>query len=469
MRFFSGLPSSRIAVVGFGYVGSCLGVALADRGHTVVGVDSDHDLVEDLRAGRSRVPEPGLAEALARWAGSPRLSFATDYDVTRNADVVLIAVGTPVDASGVLLTAALEHACRELSSRLRPGQLVVVKSTVAPGTMRTLVAPVLAGSGLVPGQDFGLAHCPNRLAEGSALAQLRELPVVVGGYGRESADAAAAFWRSALDVPVQVVSTVDVAEVVKLASNWWIDANIAIANELARFCARLDIDVLEVIGAANSLPKGDGRVNILLPGPGVGGSCLVKDSWMAWRAGRDRGVALNTVETARRINDAMPEYTCETILDELVKMGRDPASARVAVLGAAFKNGTGDLRNTPVREVVRSLRAAGPQVRVFDPLADQAELEAELGLAPAPDLDDAVAGAHAVAVLAGHQPFREIDPLWLRDRVAMPCLVFDGRLYCTRAEIDRLEALGFRYRGIGRLPPPSPGHAQLLVAGYGRA
>lgn len=171
---------------------------------------------------------------------------------------------------------------------------------------------------------------------------------------------------------------------------------------------------------------------------------------MAWRTGRDRGVTLHTVETARRINDAMPEYTCEMILDELVKMGRDPASARVAVLGAAFKSGTGDLRNTPVREVVRSLRAAGPEVRVFDPLADPAEIEAELGLAPVRDLDAAVAGAHAVAVLAAHQPFREIDPVWLCDRVAMPCLVFDGRAYYARAEIDHLESLGFRYCGIGR-------------------
>jgi len=450
MRFFSSLPRSRVAVVGFGYIGTCLGVALADRGNTVVGVDSDHDLVDDLRAGRSPVPEPGLAEAMATCVGSSRLSFTTDYDVTRDVDVVLITVGTPVDESGAVVITALEQACRELCSRLRPGQLVVVKSTVAPGTTRTLVAPILAGSGLVPDQDFGLAYCPERLSEGCALAQLGELPVVVGGLGEDSANAAAAFWRSAMEVSVQVVASADVAEVVKLASNWWIDCNVAIANELARFCAGFDVDVLDVIRTANSLPKGDGRVNILLPSVGVGGSCLTKDPWMTWRAGRDRGVALETIETARRINDAMPEYTSVTIFDELLKMGRDPATARVAILGVAFKSGTGDMRNTPVREVVRSLQAAGPELRVFDPLADPAEIEAELGLSPSRNLDAAVAGVDAVAVLAGHRPFREIDMMWLRDRVAMPCLVFDGRMYYPRAEIERMTRLGFRYRGIGR-------------------
>ncbi|MBF6329817.1 nucleotide sugar dehydrogenase [Nocardia transvalensis] len=439
-----------MAVVGFGYVGSCLGVTLAERGFTVVGIDNDVGVIEGLRAGRSRIPEPGLAEALARLVGSSHLTFTTDYDAVRSVDVVVVTVGTPVDEAGALSTAPLEQVCHQLAPRLRRGQLVILKSTVAPGVTRTLVASLLAGSGLRPGEDFGLAYCPERLAEGAALAQLRELTVVVGGYDLASAEAAARFWRTGLNVPVHEVPSADVAEIVKLATNWWIDANIAIANELARLCAAFDVDVLEVIGAASSLPKGGGHVNILLPSVGVGGSCLTKDPWMAWRAGRDRGVTLHTIETARQVNDAMPEFSHGLIRDELVKMGRDPAAARIAILGVSFKNDTGDLRNTPVRGVVDALRAAGTEFRVYDPLADPTEVRAVLGVDPAASLAEAVAGVDAVAVLAGHRPFHGIDMEWLRDQVTMPCLVFDGRIYYPPERIERLRALGFRYRGVGR-------------------
>jgi UDP-N-acetyl-D-mannosaminuronic acid dehydrogenase len=436
--------------VGFGYIGSCLGVTLADRGLTVVGIDSDLSMIAELRSGRCAIPEPGLAEAIGRLAGSPRLTFTDDHDAVREVDVVVITVGTPVDQDGALVTAQLEDVCRQLAPRLRAGQLVILKSTVSPGITRTVVAPLLEGGGLQHGRDFGLAYCPERLAEGSALAQLRELTVVVGGCGPDSSAAAARFWRTALDVPVQTVPTSDIAEIVKLATNWWIDANIAMTNELAQFCALFEVDVLEVIAAANTLPKGGGHVNILLPSVGVGGSCLTKDPWMTWRAARDRGARLHTIETARRVNDEMPEYAFEVIRSELVKMGKDPASAKVAILGASFKSDTGDLRDTPVKGVVRALRGIGAEVRVFDPLADPAEIDAELGCPPAPTFEHAVAGADCVAVLAGHRAFHDIVLERLRELVAMPCLVFDGRMYYPPETIRRLRELGFGYRGIGR-------------------
>jgi len=448
MRFLPDSP--RIAIVGFGYVGSCLGVTLAESGLTVVGIDNDQSMVDDLRAGRCRIPEPGLAEAIARLAGSGRFSATTDYDAAGDADIMIITVGTPVDRHGGLLTAQLAEVCRALSPRLRRGQLVILKSTVSPGITRTLVAPLLEAGGLSHEVDFGLAYCPERLAEGEALAQVRELPVVVGGCGPHSGAAAARFWASAFGVPVHPVPSAEVAEVVKLATNWWIDLNIAMANELARYCAALGVDVLDVVSSANSLPKGDGRVNVLLPSVGVGGSCLTKDPWMAWWDGRNRGVRLETIEAARRVNDGMPAYTAELISDELVKMGRDPASARVAVLGVAFKNNTGDLRNTPVKGVVDGLRAAGAEVRLFDPLADPDDVRAAFGAEPATTVDDAVTGADCVAVLAGHRPFYDIDFAALRARVSMPCLVFDGRIYYPAATIQDLRDLGYAYRGVGR-------------------
>jgi len=450
MRFLPESPGLRVAIVGFGYVGSCLGVTLAERGISVAGIDTDRATIDELRAGRCHIPEPGLSEAVARLAGSPMFVPTTSYDAARDADVVIITVGTPVDPHGGLVTEQLTDACQRLSSRLRPGQLVLLKSTVPPGTTRTLAAPLLEADRLVHEVDFGLAFCPERLAEGDALAQVRQLPVVVGGCGPDSTAAAAEFWTRALGVPVHTVPSPETAEMVKLASNWWIDANVALANELARYCAAYGVDVLDVVDSANSLPKGNSRVNVLLPSVGVGGPCLTKDPWMAWRDGQDRGVDLRTIETARRVNDGMPAYTAEVIADELVKMGRDPAGATVAVLGVAFKNNTGDVRNTPVKGVVAALREAGAGVRLYDPLADPAEVCAVFGAAPADSLAAAVCGADCVAILAGHEPFRRLDFAGLRDQVSMPCLVFDGRAYYPRSVVHDLEDLGYAYRGIGR-------------------
>ncbi|MGW5666935.1 nucleotide sugar dehydrogenase [Micromonospora sp. NPDC003776] len=439
-----------MAVVGFGYIGSCLGVTLGQRGMHVVAIDRDESTVDALKRGECRIPEPGLAEAVTRLTASSQLRATTDYAAAADADVVLVTVGTPVDPDRGLVADQLVDACTQLAPHVRRGQLVILKCTVPPATTRTLVAPLLETNGLMHEVDFGLAFCPERLAEGEALQQLARLPVVVGGCGPASTEAASRFWEYALGVPVHEVPSPETAELVKLATNWWIDANIAIANELARYCAALKVDVLDVVSRANALPKGQSTVNLLLPSIGVGGPCLTKDPWMAWRDAQGRGVDLATVATARRANDGMPEYTADVITDELIKMGRDPTLATVAVLGVAFKNNTGDLRSTPVRGVVAALRASGMRVRLFDPLADPDQVVREFGLPLTARLEEAVAGADCLAVLAGHDQFHAVDFANLREHVAMPCLVFDGRMYYPRDTVGRLHEWGYEYRGIGR-------------------
>ena len=442
--------SRSVAIIGLGYVGSCLAVTMAQRGLDVVGIDHLPSVVDDMANGRCRIPEPGLAELVHRLAASTRLTATTDFEAARAADVIVITVGTPVGPDGSMIDVQLTAACQQLAGRLRRGQLVILKSTVPPGTTRGLVAPLLEAGGMVHEVDFGLAYCPERLAEGEALAQLRQLPVVVGGCSPASSRAAAEFWAEALGVPVQVVPQPETAEMVKLATNWWIDANIAIANELARFCSAFQVDVLDVLGRANELPKGGGRVNILAPGVGVGGPCLTKDPWMAWRAARERGLDLQTVATARLVNDQMPVVAAELIAGELAALRRHPGSCVVAVLGLAFKNNTGDLRNTPVKAAVAALLRTGATVRLFDPLADPAEVVRQFADKPARTVEDAVAGADCLAVLAGHDQFRDLDFRRLRERVAMPCLVFDGRMSYPPPVIRLLGELGYRYRGIGR-------------------
>src|SRR5690606_16246269 len=341
-------------------------------------------------------------------------------------------------------------ACAELSKRLRKGQLVILKSTVPPGVPRKLVAPLLEGDGLTVGEDFGLAFCPERLSEGRALHELRTFPMVVGGWCADSGAAAAAFWRRTLGVEIVPCSSLESAEMVKLAGNWRIDHNIALANDLAKLCATLNVDVLEVIAAANTMPKGSGNVNILLPSVGVGGSCLTKDPWMVWRAAHDRGLELDTIPVARKVNDSMPGYTADLIIEELARLGRRPEQAKIAVLGVAFKNNTGDLRATPTLPVVSALLRSGAEVAVYDPLADPGEVERVFGLTPVRTAREALAGADCVAVLALHDQIAAIDLVAFRESVAPSCVIVDGRAYYPRETIDRFRRHGFAYRGIGR-------------------
>ncbi|MFI7443494.1 nucleotide sugar dehydrogenase [Nonomuraea indica] len=450
MRFLPDWESITVSVIGLGYVGSCVAATLTDQGIRVVGVDNDETLVAELAAGHCRFREPGLPDLLARGIASSLLSVTTDYDAVSSTDIVIVAVGTPVRPDGTLVDTQLRGACEELARRIRPGQLVVFKSTVPVGTTRGLVAPLLQGSGLSCGADFGLAFCPERLSEGVALSELRRFPIVIGGWCQDSVDAAAVFWQKSIGVDVVPCGSIEAAELVKLTNNWWVDHNIALANELAQVCARSGVDVLEVIAAANSIPKGEGSVNVLLPSVGVGGSCLTKDPWMLWRSARELGVELRTIPVARTVNDSMPGFTVRLVVEELAKLGKSPETATVAVLGLAFKNDTGDLRATPVAPVVAALRQAGAQVRLYDPLVEAGETEKTFGSGQAESLTEAVRDADCVAVLARHKEFDAVDFAEVRRAAAPSCVVVDGRAYYSRDMIGRLRELGFAYRGIGR-------------------
>jgi UDP-N-acetyl-D-mannosaminuronic acid dehydrogenase len=437
-----------VAIIGLGYVGACVAATLADRGMRVVGVDIDAELVAELNAGHCRFEEDRLAETLRAGRSAGRLRATTDPGAAAAADVVVITVGTPVADDGSLADGQLRRACESLSGHLRPGQLVVVKSTVPPGTTRGLVAPLLEAGGLRAGRDFRLVFTPERLAEGVAMRELRTLPIVVGGLDAEGTAEAADFWRRALEVETITVASAEVAEIVKLADNWWIDLNIAMANELAMYCSLYEVDSLEVIAAANTIPKGGGMVNILLPSVGVGGSCLTKDPLLVRESAARRGLEIRTAAAGREVNSGMPDYTARLVVDGLADLGRDVSEAKVAVLGLAFKNDTGDLRATPTRGVIEALAKAGAEVRLHDPLVDPGEAAEVFGARPEPELADAVRDADCVAVLAYHRCFREVDFGALP--VASPCLLVDGRAYLSAEEISELGARGYAYRGIGR-------------------
>lgn len=442
--------SQRVAVVGFGYIGACIGAVLAEKRYQVVGIDPRTSVVEAVRRGEIEVAEPGLGDMVRETVAQGLLEATTSFDVIATCDIVIITVGTPLGPEDKADTSQVLAACRSVADFIQRDQLVMLKSTVPPGTTEDLARPILESSGLQAGQDFFLAFCPERLAEGRALHELQVLPVVVGGVDESSTERAASFWEDALSVQTIRVGSARAAELSKLADNLWIDVSIGVGNELAKLSQRLDVDVLEVIEAANSLPKGAHNVNILLPSVGVGGSCLTKDPWFVQQLGRSFGLELELPKASRTVNEGMPAYTYELIESELEAEGIAIEDATIAVLGVAFKNNTGDTRFSPVRELLQRLEKSGCELRIHDPLVTVQAIQDMVNVESSPTVAEAIRGADCVAFTTGHDAFRRVTVEELAAAVNPGCLVLDGRMYFDRPHIAEMRAAGLRYRGIGR-------------------
>jgi dTDP-alpha-D-glucose dehydrogenase len=446
-RLGSGTLSA--AIVGFGYIGTCIGAVLAQRGIRVLGIDTSAKLVGEINAGTTSFNEPGLVRAVAETVAAGCLSASTQYEGIRDADVVILTVGTPLGESFDPDLRHIEAASRELARHLRAGQLVILKSTIPPLTTERVVKPLLDASGVAP-QDYHLAFCPERLAEGNALHEFRTIPVVVGGVDEASTEAVSRFWSKALGVATVKVHSARAAEMTKLADNLWIDLNIALANEIAMLCDKLDMDALEVIAAANTLPKAAYNVNILVPSMGVGGYCLTKDPWFVRHLGEKYGLDIKTPVVSRTVNDTMPRYTFEVIRSQLALRGRPLDRAKVAVLGIAFKSNTGDCRYTPTKATIELLERSGCELAICDPLVNAEDAATVTSHKLSASIEEAMSGADCLAFLTGHAQFRAF-PLERMAQLARPgATVLDGRIFYRHEEIAKIRALGMHYKGIGR-------------------
>lgn len=413
-----------VVVVGLGYVGLTLALVMADLGLRVTGVDRSDSVVRGLRAGRSHVHEPGIDDLLRRCLDRD-LSIATE--LPEDGDVFVIAVGTPVvvaDGGHRPDLTALHAATEAVAARLRPGGLVVLRSTVPIGTTRDVVAPRLAaGSGLEPGTGFHLAFAPERTTEGAALRELRTLPQIVGGITSDSVESTAALFREIAPTIVRT-TTPEVAELAKLVNNSYRDLTFSFANEVARIGDGLGVDAIESIRVAN---QGYPRGQVPVPSPGVGGPCLTKDPYILADALPDPERRLSVITAGRAVNERMPAVVADRVLATLREAGVT-AGARILVLGAAFKGDppTDDLRDSPSLEVIRHLEAAGADVRCSDRVIGADELVAA-GLRPAgDDLRAAAAGTHALLILNDHRDHRDLPLADLAAAMADPRLLFDG-------------------------------------------
>jgi UDP-N-acetyl-D-glucosamine dehydrogenase len=353
-----------VAIVGAGYVGVPLAQAFADAGKTVLLVDVDPDRVDALNRGESYIVDVP-SQKLKELVDAGRVSATTDYDELSDADAILIALPTPLSRQREPDLTILVSAAEEISTRLRPGQLVVLESTTYPGTTREKVLPALErGSGLTAGKDFHLAFSPERVDPGRDDWTTQNVPKVVGGIDEASTEAAAAFYAAAIEV-VHRVSSPEAAELTKLLENIFRSVNIALVNELAQLCERMGIDVWEVVEAAATKPFG---FMSFKPGPGLGGHCIPIDPfYLTWKA-REFGFYTEFIELAGKVNESMP-YHCRSLVSQALNHSRERSlkGSKILVLGVAYKPDIADMRESPAVKLIALLLGAGAEVEYHDP------------------------------------------------------------------------------------------------------
>ncbi len=391
----SKIAPMKVGIIGLGYVGLPLAIAFAEEGHEVVGLDADSRKIEALSAGESYI-EDVPATVLAKVGG--RLHATSQYSELSGCDAVLICVPTPLTQSREPDLTYLLDATTSLSAVLVKGQLVVLESTTYPGTTRERLRPILEESGLAAGRDFHLAFSPERIDPGRTDYTIRTTPKIVGGLTDACTARARDLYAEICDEVVEV-SGPEAAELAKLLENIFRSVNIALVNELAMLCDRLEIDVWEVVEAAATKPFGFMRFD---PGPGMGGHCLPVDPfYLAYKA-REIDFYTEFIELAGKVNRNQPMFCVQKMERALNDVRKPMNGSRVLLLGVSYKAGVGDIRESPALKIIRLARALDADVSYHDPHVPDLP---DLGISSV-DLAEGLANCDLACVVTAHP---EID------------------------------------------------------------
>jgi len=454
-------PIKKIGVIGMGYVGIPAAALFADApcfdhvfGFQRASSSSGYK-IDMLNRGESPLKgeEPGLEDLLKKVTKAGKFTCTSDFSKISELDAVTLAIQTPFEDPKSLSPdfSALIEGITNVGKNLRKGMLVVLESTITPGTTVGMAREILEKeSGLVAGEDFALAHAPERVMVGRLLQNIREHDRIVGGIDDVCTKRAVELYTPVLTKGKVIPMTATAAEVTKTAENTFRDLQIAAVNQLALYCEAMGINVYDVRAGVASL-KGEGITRaILYPGAGVGGHCLTKDTYHL-----ERGVTLGTEPLdypedaesiyvlARRVNDFMPKHMFNLTVKALERVGKKPKGIKIAMLGWAFLNDSDDARNPP-SELYRDLAlAAGCEIKVHDP-----HVLHYPGLEIHANIDEVLTGADVVVVFTGHKQYFGLTPAEIKQKMGKKQpLVIDGR---NVVDPDKFINAGFVYKGIGR-------------------
>lgn len=392
----------QVAVIGLGFIGLPLSLSYAMKGAKVIGLDINENHIKDINAGKSHHLEyyqgRSLQEILQEQLARGNFRGTTSYsEAASQVNNYIITVGIDVK-NGDPQLADLQAAMESLSAVLKKGDLVLVRSTVVPGTTEELIKPILEKSGLVAGEDFYLAYSSERIAEGRAFEEFIHMPLAVGGINEVSRQKAKELLQVVTEAPIHETS-IKIVETAKVIENVQRDVNIAMVQEFARLAEALGLDTLELIKTANTHT----RVNLLTPGPGVGGYCLPNALYYLLPKAEEHQVELKLLRLARQINDSIPRLIVDKLSAALVESGRQLAQCKVAVFGLAMKDFSNDDRISPPHDVVNLLLEKGMQVAAYDPaVPSQYEYKVD-------SLAEAVQDADALVYLTVQEAFIELD------------------------------------------------------------
>lgn len=388
-----------ICVVGLGYIGLPTASLLATKGYQVVGVDVSEKVVDTINRGEIHIVEPDLDILVKSAVNSGNLTASLE---AVEADIFIIAVPTPFKDGHEPDLSYIEAATQGICSKVKSGNLVILESTSPVGTTDEVVATILRDTGFDIGNDVFVAHCPERVLPGRILVELVENDRVVGGINEASTDVAVAFYEEFVSGDV-LATNAKTAELVKLTENSSRDVSIAFANELSMICDAEHINTWEVIELANRHP----RVNILNPGPGVGGHCIAVDPWFIVARSPQYS---RLIRTAREVNDAKPNW----VLDRVRRCAERFKSPKIACLGLAFKADVDDLRESPACDIVEALHAENTgELLICEPNLRSHE---HFDLVP---LQTAIDEADIVLLLVDHKPFRKLTAERLNEKIVI--------------------------------------------------
>jgi len=456
-----------VAVIGLGYVGLPLATLCSTKGYNTVGLESNPDVVSRLKNGECPIKDRATADLVTRATKTGRFLPTSDVTDVENCEIYLVCVPTPIDEDNEPDLEPLKISLATLGPFIRRKDIVVIESTVFPGTCEEIVAPVLeSSSGLRAGIDFELAHCPERVNPGDVFWTIRNIPRVVGAITETGVEEVAKFYASILggeilDVSqvrdalrpkftvsqdsyevaniragsVTMMRSIRDAEAVKAMENTVRDVNIAFVNELAKISEVLGLDVVDIIDGMSTKPFGKGP---FFPGVGVGGHCIAVDPEWLKSASKRAGYMPEIIQLSRATNNGMPGYTIGLLEDALGDLSYQLAGTVVAIIGVAYKKNVEDVRESPFFEVRRLLEAKGAMLNIFDSWVDSFNNVSSV--------NEAVTGAKAVLIVTDHDDLvAELNALDFSQSSVE--VIVDGRNCLQGGEIENK---GIRYRGVGR-------------------
>ena len=372
----------KVCIIGQGYIGLPTAALFARNHCEVVGVDISEEMIENLNNGIIHIEEPGISDIIKR---AVELKVYKASLTPEKADAFIITVPTPYITENYSCDLSyVTTACESILPYLEKGNTVIIESTIAPMSTDETIKPIFEKAGFTIGKDLYLAHCPERVLPGKIIDELIHNDRIIGGVTPECAKKASEVYGQFVEGDLMLTEA-KTAELSKCMENTFRDVNIALANELAKICAEIGVNALDVIEMANKHP----RVNLHSPGPGVGGHCLAIDPYFIYAKAPEQA---KIIKLARDTNNSMPDFVCENV-------GKIIQKGKIAILGVSYKGNTGDDRESPAYEIIAKLRA-DYEIAIHDPHIDNPDFES---------LDDATKDANLILVLCDHDEFKNLD------------------------------------------------------------